>query len=271
MGRPPAGGSPALSGRLGLTAAGQASRKAPLTSTTKAQPPPVSREAALSRLWRIPAPPLLVAVAAAAAYPNSLSGPFVLDDMPSIAANPTIRHLGSALCAPGRHHGGRPADPESFPGGQLRRQRSSVMELPRPATWPSMSGPVWSSSGSSGARSSASMGPLGPAHRLHRRRSSGPCTPCRPSRSPTSSSARSRSSGLFYLLTLYASSGGPRRRGSVPRVVRPVDRGLPPRHGDQGGDGLRRRSSSCSMIERSWPEASARRGIAGRRVYAELG
>ena len=41
--------------------------------------------------------PLLIAAAAVAAYANSFSGPFVLDDVPSIAANPTIRHLATAL------------------------------------------------------------------------------------------------------------------------------------------------------------------------------
>jgi tetratricopeptide (TPR) repeat protein len=41
--------------------------------------------------------PLLIAAAAVAAYANSFSGPFVLDDIPSIAANPTIRHLATAL------------------------------------------------------------------------------------------------------------------------------------------------------------------------------
>ena len=67
-----------------------------MTSTTKAQPPPVSRESPPSHtggFW----PPLLIAAAALAAYANSFTGPFVLDDLPSIAANPTIRHLGAAL------------------------------------------------------------------------------------------------------------------------------------------------------------------------------
>lgn len=38
-------------------------------------------------------PPALIALAALAAYANSFSGPFVLDDGPSIAGNPSIRHL----------------------------------------------------------------------------------------------------------------------------------------------------------------------------------
>jgi tetratricopeptide (TPR) repeat protein len=46
----------------------------------------------------------LVALAILAAYSNSLSGPFVFDDLPSIRDNPTIRHLraiGSVLSPPG--------------------------------------------------------------------------------------------------------------------------------------------------------------------------
>jgi tetratricopeptide (TPR) repeat protein len=90
-----------------LTRAGRASRKAALASTTKAQPPP-PRESEHSRLGGF-LPPLLIAVATAAAYANSFSGPFVLDDVPSIAANPTIRHLGSALApSVATTGGGRP-------------------------------------------------------------------------------------------------------------------------------------------------------------------
>jgi tetratricopeptide (TPR) repeat protein len=52
---------------------------------------------------------VLIAAAAVAVYANSLSGPFVLDDIPSIADNLTIRHLGTALFPPVRTtEGGRP-------------------------------------------------------------------------------------------------------------------------------------------------------------------
>jgi tetratricopeptide (TPR) repeat protein len=53
--------------------------------------------------------PLLIAAAGVAAYANSLSGPFVLDDAPSITANPTIRSLGAAFFPPpGTTGAGRP-------------------------------------------------------------------------------------------------------------------------------------------------------------------
>jgi len=42
-------------------------------------------------------PAVLIVLAGAAAYANSFSGPFIFDDWPSIAENPTIRHLWSAL------------------------------------------------------------------------------------------------------------------------------------------------------------------------------
>ena len=42
----------------------------------------------------------VIAAATLAAYSNSLSGPFVLDDAPSIVGNPTIRSLGTALSPP---------------------------------------------------------------------------------------------------------------------------------------------------------------------------
>ena len=45
-------------------------------------------------------PPVLVVLAVAAAYSNSFSGPFVLDDLPSIAANPSIRGWETALSTP---------------------------------------------------------------------------------------------------------------------------------------------------------------------------
>jgi len=43
----------------------------------------------------------LLVIAAFAVYANSLSGPFIFDDVLSIPQNPTIRHLGSALFPPG--------------------------------------------------------------------------------------------------------------------------------------------------------------------------
>ena len=43
---------------------------------------------------------LLITVLAAAAYSNSFSGPWVLDDLPSIRDNPTIRHWGTAMMTP---------------------------------------------------------------------------------------------------------------------------------------------------------------------------
>jgi len=53
--------------------------------------------------------PAFIAAAAVAAYANSLSGPFVLDDIPSISANPTLRHLGAALApSDATTGGGRP-------------------------------------------------------------------------------------------------------------------------------------------------------------------
>jgi tetratricopeptide (TPR) repeat protein len=70
--------------------------------------PAASRKKNQSRFW----PPALVALAGVAAYANSLSGPFVLDDIESIVSNPTIRHLSpiwSALWGPVRTGtGGRP-------------------------------------------------------------------------------------------------------------------------------------------------------------------
>jgi tetratricopeptide (TPR) repeat protein len=43
---------------------------------------------------------LILVLAALGAYHNSLTGPFVFDDRPAIAENPTIRHLGSAWSPP---------------------------------------------------------------------------------------------------------------------------------------------------------------------------
>ena len=47
----------------------------------------------------------LIALATVAAFSNSFAGPFVFDDKPAIAANPTIRHLWplwKAVCPPNR-------------------------------------------------------------------------------------------------------------------------------------------------------------------------
>jgi tetratricopeptide (TPR) repeat protein len=46
--------------------------------------------------WR----PTLIAAAVAAAYAGGLSGPFIMDDVPSITLNPTLHHLGTALFPP---------------------------------------------------------------------------------------------------------------------------------------------------------------------------
>ncbi len=43
---------------------------------------------------------LLIVVAVALAYANSLSAPFVFDDLPSITENPTIRQLSAAMFSP---------------------------------------------------------------------------------------------------------------------------------------------------------------------------
>ena len=51
----------------------------------------------------------LIAVAALAAYANSVGGPFVYDDGPAIADNPTLRHFASAFFPPdGTTVSGRP-------------------------------------------------------------------------------------------------------------------------------------------------------------------
>jgi hypothetical protein len=74
----------------------------PVRNPEKAEPRPPERAAA----WGGPWPPLLIAAAVGCAYADSLSGPLVLDDIPSIADNPTIRHLGSAFWAPALTTGG---------------------------------------------------------------------------------------------------------------------------------------------------------------------
>jgi len=54
-------------------------------------------------------PPALIAIAGVAAYAGSLSGPFIMDDVPSIVSNPTLRHLGTAFLPPvASTEGGRP-------------------------------------------------------------------------------------------------------------------------------------------------------------------
>lgn len=50
--------------------------------------------------WPIALAGVAVAAAAVLAYHNSLGGPFVFDDGPTIVENPTIRHLGTALIPP---------------------------------------------------------------------------------------------------------------------------------------------------------------------------
>ncbi len=68
------------------------------------------------RLW----PALLLAVAAALTYWNSLTGPFVFDTIPAVVENPTIRHLSQwrAVLSPPHEHGqtvgGRPLVNVSF-------------------------------------------------------------------------------------------------------------------------------------------------------------
>ncbi len=54
--------------------------------------------------------PLMIAAAGVAAYSDSFSGPFVLDDVGAIVDNPTLRHFRTAFSAPvGTTAGGRPA------------------------------------------------------------------------------------------------------------------------------------------------------------------
>jgi tetratricopeptide (TPR) repeat protein len=73
-----------------------------------------SKPPRLGGIW----PPVLIAIAGAAAYADSFSGPFTLDDKSSIMDNPTIRHLWpiwSALRAPVKSGvGGRPVLNLSF-------------------------------------------------------------------------------------------------------------------------------------------------------------
>lgn len=79
---------------------------------TSATTPPVS-EASHSRRrgadWPALAGGAVLAAAAAAAYGRTLSVPFLFDDETSVAGNPTLRHLGSALWPPvDATVGGRP-------------------------------------------------------------------------------------------------------------------------------------------------------------------
>src|SRR5580700_3574299 len=51
----------------------------------------------------------IIVLAALAAYHNSFSGAFILDDQHAITDNPTLRHFGSALSpSPNAPTGGRP-------------------------------------------------------------------------------------------------------------------------------------------------------------------
>ena len=70
---------------------------------TYSRTPPVRDACAPAQpAWKIRAAGGLLIVAICAAYANSFHGPFIFDDAPSIAENPSIRHLGSArvLAAP---------------------------------------------------------------------------------------------------------------------------------------------------------------------------
>jgi tetratricopeptide (TPR) repeat protein len=51
--------------------------------------------------WRVPAGGAVIAAAAIAAYAGTFSVPLLLDDTPSIARNLSIRHLATAVLAPG--------------------------------------------------------------------------------------------------------------------------------------------------------------------------
>jgi tetratricopeptide (TPR) repeat protein len=50
--------------------------------------------------WLGAAVPFVIVAAVAASYCNTIESPFVLDDLPSIAGNPSIRRWGTALAAP---------------------------------------------------------------------------------------------------------------------------------------------------------------------------
>jgi protein O-mannosyl-transferase len=76
----------------------------PSRASAKTNPPTDS-----TSRWLILLAEFIVIVVALAAYHNSLSGPFVLDDLKSIEENPTIRHLASAFSPPTSFGvGGRP-------------------------------------------------------------------------------------------------------------------------------------------------------------------
>lgn len=67
--------------------------------------PPKGGAPCLASVW----PAVLIALAGVAAYAGSFSGPFIMDDIPSIVSNPTLRHLGTALFPPiVSTEGGRP-------------------------------------------------------------------------------------------------------------------------------------------------------------------
>ena len=63
------------------------------TKTRTATPPPDAANPAPDR-WRIRLAAILIVLAACAAYANSLSIPFVLDDEGTVVQNPDIRRLG---------------------------------------------------------------------------------------------------------------------------------------------------------------------------------
>jgi len=76
----------------------------PSRASAKTNPPTDS-----TSRWLILLAEFIVIVVALAAYHNSLSGPFILDDLKSIEENPTIRHLASAFSPPTSFGvGGRP-------------------------------------------------------------------------------------------------------------------------------------------------------------------
>jgi len=72
-----------------------------------ASPPPTPGESLARRRTLLAG--VIIVLAALAAYHNSFSGPFILDDVAATTDNPSIRHLGSALSPPSVSGvGGRP-------------------------------------------------------------------------------------------------------------------------------------------------------------------
>jgi tetratricopeptide (TPR) repeat protein len=71
--------------------------------------PPSARPDSFLARWGTCLAGGIILLAALAAYHNSFSGPFILDDPLAITGNPTIKHLGSALSPPASATtGGRP-------------------------------------------------------------------------------------------------------------------------------------------------------------------